>query len=268
LLSAAGTTLGGGGGQGGVYEDFDQWREDHAHRLLSFDEALEVLRPELKAHCEKMASRGAQTLECPFTLCGLAKLEKQLGAHAYQPIAHACGFPFHPGCPRRCGASKAPCHAHTFPHFNALVVHACSKGQAWGEEGDADLHKMLHEELALISGGPAALSHPGRYPDLATSAPWCTLLHNPTAKDDLTTLGRIVLKHEADCMAKTVDVVQTQKELLATVRNGVAYTASVLDTRLSRLPGEVAERVEADWDHQMVHFESSVCRGVSGVRRR
>ena len=107
-----------------------------------------------------------------------------------------------------------------------------------------------------------------RYPDLATSAPWCTLLHNQTAKDDLTTLGRIVLKHEADCMAKTVDVVQTQKELLSSVRNGVAYTASVLDTRLSRLPGEVAERVEADWEHQMVHFESSVCRGLSGVLRK
>lgn len=160
MLPAAGTQ-GGGGGQGGVaainapgpvaaVEDFAPWREEHADRLLSPDEPYAILRPALKVRCEKLAGCGALPLECPFTLGGLAKLEKQLGAQVYQPVAHACGFPFHPSCPRRCGEKRVPCHSHTFPHWNALVQHARNKGAAWGEEGGADLHMMLREELVML----------------------------------------------------------------------------------------------------------------------
>ena len=132
-------------GGGEPYEDFDGWRDDHADRLLSFGEALEELSPAVNASCFSMAEGDSKVpLVCPFTLCGLAKIEERMGAHAYQPIANACGFPFHPGCPRRCGEVPAPCHARSLPNLEALSQHLAAKRVC--ESGE--LHKMCHAELA------------------------------------------------------------------------------------------------------------------------
>jgi hypothetical protein len=134
-------------GGGEPYEDFDGWRDDHVDRLLSFGEALEELSPSVKAYCWSMADPDSKVpLICPFTLRGLAKIEEQVGAHAYQPIANACGFPFHPGCPRRCGEVSAPCHARPFPNLKAFSQHLTAMRVC--ESGE--LHEMCHAELARV----------------------------------------------------------------------------------------------------------------------
>ena len=140
-MLAVGTLRDGDGGA--PYEDFDGWRDDHA--VLSFGEALEELSPYVYDYCCSVAAPDSKVpLICPFTLRGLAKIEKQMGAHAYQPVANACGFPFHPGCPRRCGAVPVPCHARSFPNLEAFSRHLAAKS---GDDESGELHEMCHAEL-------------------------------------------------------------------------------------------------------------------------
>ena len=123
-------------------EDFDAWNDAHAHRLLTFDHACEKMRPHLGARFEMLAQHASQPLFCPFTLIGLAKLEKQMGRYEYQPVANACGFPMHPNCPQRSGQKAAPCHCHHPPSWSALRAHVRDKSDG--------LHKMFLEELSMI----------------------------------------------------------------------------------------------------------------------
>ena len=128
------------------YEDFDGWRDDHADRVLDFAEAIEKLSPAVFSCCFDVAVPGSKApLDCPFTLRGLAKIEKQMGAHAYQPVASACGFPLHPGCPRRSGAVQVSCHARTFPNLKAFSRHLNDKS---GDDENGELHRMCHAALA------------------------------------------------------------------------------------------------------------------------
>ena len=123
-------------------EDFDAWSDAHAHRFLTFDHACEKMRPHLGARFEMLAQHASQPLFCPFTLSGLAKLEKQMGRYEYQPVANACGFPMHPNCPQRSGQKAAPCHCHHPPSWSALRAHVRDKSD--------ELHKMFLEELYMI----------------------------------------------------------------------------------------------------------------------
>ena len=123
-------------------EDFDAWNDAHAHRFLTFDQACEKMRPFIGARFEYLAQHAGHTLFCPFSLTGLAKLEKQMGRYEYQPVASACGFPLHPNCPQRSGQKAAPCHCHHPPSWSALRAHARDKSD--------ELHKMFLEELSMI----------------------------------------------------------------------------------------------------------------------
>jgi len=123
-------------------EDFDAWSDAHAHRFLTFDHACEKMRPHLGARFEMLAQHASHPLFCPFTLIGLATLEKQMGRYEYQPVANACGFPMHPNCPQRSGQKAAPCHCHQPPSWSALRAHVRDKSD--------ELHKMFLEELYMI----------------------------------------------------------------------------------------------------------------------
>ena len=98
VVPAAGTQD-GEGGQGGVAvladptpvtagEDFTPWNPAHANRLLPPGRARTVLRSTLEVYCEGLIADDRETLllECPFSLGGLAKMERQVGRHAYQPL--------------------------------------------------------------------------------------------------------------------------------------------------------------------------------------
>ena len=100
------------------------------------------MRPHLGARFEMLAQHASHPLFCPFTLIGLATLEKQMGRYEYQPVANACGFPMHPNCPQRSGQGAAPCHCHQPPSWSALRAHVRDKSD--------ELHKMFLEELYMI----------------------------------------------------------------------------------------------------------------------
>jgi hypothetical protein len=158
VVPAAGTQD-GEGGQGGVAvladptpvtagEDFTPWNPAHANRLLPPGRARTVLRSTLEVYCEGLIADDRETLllECPFSLGGLAKMERQVGRHAYQPLAHAFDLPWHPNCPIRKRERSAPCRPHGFTHCNALLQHALDNR---GDHGG--LHAMLCEEFLTIS---------------------------------------------------------------------------------------------------------------------
>ena len=111
-------------------------------RFLPFDQACEEMRPFIGARFDYLAQHAVHTLFCPFSLTGLAKLEKMMGRYRYQPVAIACGFPLYPNCPKRSGERAAPCHCHHVPSWSSLRAHV---------RGENDnLHKMFLEEIVMI----------------------------------------------------------------------------------------------------------------------
>ena len=88
--------------------DFDVWNDPDG-RALTTTAALEVMRPIVASMLREMATNGTKSngkIVCPFTLIGLATMERRMGKLTWQPVAHACGFPMHPSCPRRSGERK------------------------------------------------------------------------------------------------------------------------------------------------------------------
>jgi hypothetical protein len=100
--------------------------------------------------CQEMAVKGE--IVCPFTLTGIAKIEKRMGKAVYQPVAHACEFPMHPSCATRSGEVGVQCHKSRCKTFQALVAHASARGKVDEEEDDIDgeLHQHLRHWLASV----------------------------------------------------------------------------------------------------------------------
>ena len=83
--------------------DFDVW-DDPDGRALTTPAALAVMRPVVVSMLREMTTNGTKSngkIVCPFTLTGLAMMERRMGKTTWQPVAQACGFPMHPTCPRR-----------------------------------------------------------------------------------------------------------------------------------------------------------------------
>ena len=140
-------------------EDFDPWRDDHAHRVLSQGEAYVILQPVLEKMCEAKVIQGE--IYCPFNATGLCQLERRLGKTVYQPVAHACGLPMHPSCAQRCSNAKIACHRpNAFKLFRSFAHHV-DASRSTAVEGDDDddtaaghLHQLLHCAIAnLVSPG-------------------------------------------------------------------------------------------------------------------
>ena len=104
--------------------------------------------------CEERMVRG--DVKCPFTLAGIAELERRLGSKAYQPVAQACHFPTHPSCPSRCGEVPVKCHHRPFKLFRGLVEHAATRRRVDEEDDDVD------GELHLTDAAPSSGRHPPR----------------------------------------------------------------------------------------------------------
>ena len=139
-------------------EDFDPWRDDHAHRALSQGQAYVILQPILEKMCEAKVVQGE--VYCPFTAMGLCRIERHLGKTVYQPVAHACGLPMHPSCTQRCSAAKVPCCRAPFKLFKAFAAHVDARRSTAVEDDDEDdttsghLHQLLHRAIAnLVSPG-------------------------------------------------------------------------------------------------------------------
>ena len=102
----------------------------------------------------EMAANGTKSngkIVCPFTLTGLAKLERRMGKTTWQPVAHACGFPMHPTCPRRSSEKKVSCHKTSCASYLALSAHASARAGMDDEDDDGidgQLHLYLSHWLA------------------------------------------------------------------------------------------------------------------------
>jgi hypothetical protein len=134
-------------------EDFDSWRDDHAHRVLSQGQAYVILQPILEKMCEAKVVQGE--VYCPFSATGLRQIERLMGKTVYQPVAHACGLPMHPSCTQRCSAAKVACRrANPFKFFRAFAAHVdASRSTAVEDDDDDDttsghLHQLLSCAIA------------------------------------------------------------------------------------------------------------------------
>ena len=140
-------------------EDFDSWRDDHAHRVLSQGQAYGILQPVLEKMCEAKVVQGE--IYCPFSATGLRQIERLMGKTVYQPVAHACGLPMHPSCTQRCSDAKVACRRpNPFKLFKAFAVHVnASRSTAVEDDDDDDttsghLHQLLRCAIAnLVSPG-------------------------------------------------------------------------------------------------------------------
>jgi hypothetical protein len=144
-------------------EDFDPWRDDHDHRVLSQGQAYVILQPILEKMCEAKVAQGE--VYCPFTATGLCRIERLLGKTVYQPVAHACGFPMYPSCTQRCSAAKVPCRRAPFKLFKAFAAHVDASRSTAVEDDDEDdtnaghLHQLLHRAIANLDALRRADGH-------------------------------------------------------------------------------------------------------------
>ena len=137
--------------------DFDVW-DDPDGRALTTPAALAVMRPVVVSMLREMATNGTKSngkIVCPFTLMGLATMERRMGRMAWQPVAHACGFPMHPSCPRRSGERTVDCHKVGCASIAALYAHASTQKGIDDEDDDGSIAGQLHLHLSRwMADGP------------------------------------------------------------------------------------------------------------------
>jgi hypothetical protein len=109
------------------------------------------MRPVVVSMLHEMADNGTKDngkIVCPFTLIGLAKMERRMGKMTWQPVAHACGFPMHPSCPRRSSERPVSCHKAGCASYSALSAHASARKGMDDEDDDGSIDGQLHLYLS------------------------------------------------------------------------------------------------------------------------
>jgi hypothetical protein len=125
--------------------------DDPDGRALTTPAALAVLRPAVVSLLREMEATGTKSngkIVCPFSLIGLANLERRMGKMTWQPVAHACGFPMHPSCPRRSGERTVDCHKVGCASIAALSAHASAQKGIDDEDEDGSIAGQLHLHLS------------------------------------------------------------------------------------------------------------------------
>ena len=147
--------------------DIDDAGEDLP--MLTWPEAMELLRPHLKDEFkDKLFECGTHVL-CAWSPTGCANLRRRMGNAAWDPVAHTFQLPHNPLEKRGQLHGKAKCKGYQ-KGFQGLFAHAnAERGgemnedeeeaffQANGVEPDQDcarLHRLLAEVLESIAVNP------------------------------------------------------------------------------------------------------------------